>query len=90
MDGPNYEKLFTGMQCLKGSNPEDAKMIVRWLRFYQGTEGYELYLNHYLPQLPEELAKEFKPVTSTAETTVEAAKDEPTITSPKKGRSPKK
>jgi len=97
MDGPNYEKLFTGMQCLKGSNPEDAKMIVRWLRFYQGTEGYELYLNHYLPQLPEDLAKEFKvEQVETVTTTITVEPEEKVVTStdtvsisPKK-RSPKK
>jgi hypothetical protein len=80
MDGPNFEKLFTEMRCLNGSNAGDASIIVRYLRFYKGTEGYERYVAHYLPQLPEELAKEFKPVTETVETEVEAKPTEEKVT----------
>lgn len=89
-EGPNYEALFRKMQCLTGKNPEDCKTIVRYLRFFQGTDEYQAFFDHYVPQLPAAMAKEFLPVTSTAETEVEAKADEPTITSPKKkGRSPK-
>lgn len=60
-DGPNYEQLFQGMKCLHGENADDVKVIVRYLRFYQGQEGYNRYLDHYLPMLPEDVAAEFKP-----------------------------
>ena len=60
-DGPNYEALFQGMKCLHGGSAEDVKVIVRYLRFYQGQEQFDMYANHYLPMLPEEVAAEFKP-----------------------------
>lgn len=59
MDGPNFEEVFRRMQCLHGGNAEDVKIIVRYLRFFRDQEGYETYLKHYLPMLPEEIAKEF-------------------------------
>jgi hypothetical protein len=59
MDGPNYEAVFQKMQALHGGNPEDVKIIVRYLRFYQGQDGFEMYAKHYLPMLSPEVAAEF-------------------------------
>lgn len=58
-DGPNYEKVFRGMQCLHGGNPEDVKIIKRFLRFFEGEHEYEVFAKHYLPMLSEEDRKEF-------------------------------
>lgn len=82
-DGPNYEQLFTGMRTLLGTNENDVKTIVRWLRFYKDQEGYEMYLNHYLPLLPKEAAAEFEPK-------VEVKEEEVSISPKKKGRPSKK
>lgn len=58
-DGPNYEQVFTRMQVFHGKNPEDVKHIVRYLRFFRGQDGYELYAKHYIPMLSPEIAAEF-------------------------------
>ena len=49
------------MDTLHGGDAESVKTITRWLRFFKDQEGYEMYLNHYLPMLPPEVAKEFAP-----------------------------
>lgn len=59
MDGPNYEKVFRDMKVFHGGNQEDVKHIVRYLRFFQGTEEFSLYAKHYVPMLPAEFKKEF-------------------------------
>lgn len=58
-DGPNYEQVFTRMQVFHGKNAEDVKHIVRYLRFFRGQDGYELYAKHYIPMLSPEVAAEF-------------------------------
>jgi hypothetical protein len=94
-EGPDYEALFTKMQTMNGANPEEAKLIVRYLRFFKDTDVYETYLAHYLPQLPAELAREFK-VTETVvgEVTVkeveEKVKEEPKTETPSIPVAPKK
>ena len=99
-DGPNYEAVFRKMNVLHGGNPEDVKTIVRFLRFFQGTEEYEVYAKHYLPMLSPEVAAEFQPkeepvVTETTVTEIEAQPSQPvtetvSISAPKKkGRSSK-
>lgn len=96
-DGPNYEALFKGMKCLLGTNAEDVKHIVRWLRFFQGQEGYEMYADHYLPLLPADVAAEFKPkakkvvIEPVVEVVVEESTEEVvSIQPPKRGRPSKK
>lgn len=80
-DGPNYEQVFTKMQVFHGKNPEDVRHIVRYLRFFRGQDGYEMYAKHYIPMLPPEIAKEFltpeneplkneNPITMTVQTEV--------------------
>lgn len=95
-DGPNYEAVFRGMKCLHGGNAEDVKIIVRFLRFFQGQEGYEVYLAHYLPMLPADVAAEFKPkevkkavVTETTVTEIEA-QPSPAVTETVSISTPKK
>lgn len=98
-DGPNYEEVFRKMQCLRGDNPEGLKTIVRYLRFFKGTDEYELYIGHYLPMLPPDVAVEFKPKAEVKEVVVETViVHEPSVpvtetvtkTIPKKrGRKPK-
>lgn len=87
-DGPNFEALFKGMQCLHGTNAEDVKIIVRWLRFFQGQEGYEKYANHYLPMLPKEAAAEFMPKAEKKEEPIEV--ESKPVTSPSKRKASSK
>jgi len=84
-DGPNYEEVFKRMDTLHGGDAESVKTITRWLRFFKDQEGYEMYLNHYLPMLPPEVAKEFAPekVESKNEPSEKA---EVAVTEPKKKR----
>lgn len=93
MDGPNYEALFQGMKCLHGGNAEDVKIIVRYLRFYEGQDGFERYAKHYLPMLPKEIAAQFAPQEVKGKVVVEVAesKEEPvTISSTSEVTAPKK
>jgi len=59
-DGPNFEKVFQGMKVFHAGDPNDVKIIIRYLRFYKDTDSFELYAKHYLPMLTKEQAKEFK------------------------------
>lgn len=80
-----------------GTNAEDVKHIVRWLRFFQGQEGYEMYADHYLPLLPADVAAEFKPKAKKIviepvmeEVTVITEVETPSISAPKKRGRPSK
>lgn len=57
-DGPDYYNLFIRMSCL--TVPTNTKDIVRYLRFFKDQDGYEMYLKHYLPKLPKDIAAEFE------------------------------
>lgn len=59
MDGPNYEKVFRGMQCLNNGTPDDVKIIKQYLRFYRESEEFAKFAEHYLPILPEADRAEF-------------------------------
>lgn len=72
-DGPNYEDVFRKMQVFHGGSAEDVKIIVRYLRFFRGQDGYDMYLKHYLPMLSPEVAAEF------IEIPVETVKEEPKV-----------
>lgn len=92
-DGPNYEALFQGMKCLHGGNAEDVKVIVRYLRFYEGQDGYERYAKHYLPMLPKEIAAQFSPQEIKGKAVVEvteSAEEPVTISFTSKVPTPKK
>ncbi len=89
-DGPDYETVFKRMQCLHGGNPEDVRIIVRYLRFFKGQGGYDGYLAHYLPMLSADVAAEFtedtvEPVIAT-ETVVVTTEEIPKPTPKKRGR----
>lgn len=91
-DGPNFEAVFRKMEALNGNNPESLQTIIRYLRFFKGTDEYGLYIKHYLPMLPADVAKEFaepkvvKVEVKAVEVPVVTTKAKP----PKRGRPAKK
>jgi len=89
MDGPNFEKVFQGMSVFHGKDPNDVKVIKQYLRFYQDTESFTLYANHYLPMLSDKDRAEFEKVAEPVEVVTETVVLS-VPTPKKKGRSSKK